>query len=81
MMRKLRFEAAPFVLAFILGPMMEVALRHSLVLSRGSFMIFLRRPIALVFLCIALIFFVSRLITYLFKSTKTLPRESEFEDE
>ncbi|MEI9476414.1 MAG: tripartite tricarboxylate transporter permease [Deltaproteobacteria bacterium] len=81
MMRKLRFEAAPFVLAFILGPMMEVSFRHSLVLSRGSFGIFLQRPIALVFLCIALILFGSRLITYAFKGPKKLPVESEFEDE
>jgi putative tricarboxylic transport membrane protein len=46
--RKLDYEFAPLILAFILGPMMETALRQSLVLSSGSFLIFFRRPIAAV---------------------------------
>jgi putative tricarboxylic transport membrane protein len=49
-MRKLGFEATPLVLAFILGPMLEQALRQSLILSRGSFAIFVTRPIAAGFL-------------------------------
>jgi putative tricarboxylic transport membrane protein len=49
-MRKLGFEATPLVLAFILGPMLEQALRQSLILSRGSFAIFVTRPIATAFL-------------------------------
>jgi len=81
MMRKLRFEAAPFVLAFILGPIMEVAIRHSLVISRGSFKIFIQRPISLGFLCLAAFFFLSPLFTYFFKGQKLLPKESEFKDE
>ncbi len=81
MMRKLRFEAAPFVLAFILGPIMEVAIRHSLVISRGSFKIFLQRPISLTFLCLAAFFFLSPLFIYFFKGPRVLPKESEFEDE
>ena len=80
-MRKLRFEAAPFVLAFILGPILEVAVRHSLVLSRGSLKIFLQRPIALVFLCIAACFFLSPLFSYLLKGRRVLPlpKETEFD--
>jgi putative tricarboxylic transport membrane protein len=81
MMRKLRFEAAPFVLAFILGPIMEVAIRHSLVISRGSFKIFLQRPISLTFLCLAAFFFLSPLFIYCFKGSRALPKESVFEDE
>ncbi len=81
MMKKLRFEATPFVLAFILGPMLEVAVRHSLVLSRGSTAIFLKRPLCLVFLCIAACLFLSPLLTYYWKGPKVLPRESEFDDE
>ena len=81
MMRKLRFEAAPFVLAFILGPILEVAIRHSLVISRGSFKIFLQRPISLTFLCLAAFFFLSPLFIYLFKGSRVLPKESVFEDE
>ncbi len=48
-MRRLAFDATPLVLAFILGPMLEQALRQSLILSRGSFAIFVTRPIAAAF--------------------------------
>jgi putative tricarboxylic transport membrane protein len=46
LMRKFDFDSAPLVLAFLLGPMMEVAMRQSLLLSQGSFMVFIDRPIA-----------------------------------
>jgi putative tricarboxylic transport membrane protein len=41
----LRFEPAPVLLGFILGPLMEETLRRSLVLSRGDLLIFVNRPI------------------------------------
>jgi TctA family transporter len=47
---KLGCEPAPLVLGFILGPLMEENLRRSLVLSRGSPMIFIERPISAVLL-------------------------------
>ena len=40
LMKKFDFEAAPLVLAFVLGPLLETALRRSLILSDGSFLIF-----------------------------------------
>jgi putative tricarboxylic transport membrane protein len=46
LMKKFEFEAAPLVLAFVLGPLLETALRRSLILSDGSFRIFLERPIS-----------------------------------
>ena len=39
-MRKLGYEPAPLVLAFVLGPMMENNLRKSLILSQGDLMTF-----------------------------------------
>ncbi len=53
----LRFEAAPLLLGFILGPLMEEQLRRSLLLSRGDGMVFLQRPISatLLALCAALL--------------------------
>ncbi|HEV8583577.1 MAG TPA: tripartite tricarboxylate transporter permease [Methylomirabilota bacterium] len=45
-MKKLGFEAAPMVLAFVLGRMAEEALRQSLLLSRGSLAILVNRPLA-----------------------------------
>jgi len=50
--RKLEYEFPPLILAFILGPMMETALRQSLILSNGSSLIFLKRPIAAVSLAV-----------------------------
>lgn len=45
-LNKFGFEAPPFVLGLILGPIIEVSLRRSLILSHGSFMIFVSRPIS-----------------------------------
>ncbi len=44
---KLGFEAAPLLLGFILGPMMEENLRRALQISRGNLMTFVERPISL----------------------------------
>jgi putative tricarboxylic transport membrane protein len=46
LMRKLDYPAAPMVLALVLGPMMEMALRQSLTLSYGSVAVFFTRPIS-----------------------------------
>lgn len=43
---KLGFEAAPLLLGFILGPMMEENLRRALQISRGNLMTFVDRPIS-----------------------------------
>jgi putative tricarboxylic transport membrane protein len=53
-LKKFGYEAAPFVLAFVLGPLLETALRRSLILSNGSFLIFLQRPLSLCFLVVVI---------------------------
>jgi putative tricarboxylic transport membrane protein len=50
---KLQCEAAPMLLGFILGPMMEEYLRRALLLSRGDPTILIRRPISAVLLLLA----------------------------
>jgi putative tricarboxylic transport membrane protein len=45
LLKKFDYEAAPLILAMVIGPMMEEALRQSLILSAGSFTIFVERPI------------------------------------
>jgi putative tricarboxylic transport membrane protein len=50
---KLECEPAPMLLAMILGPMMEEHLRRAMLLSRGDPTIFLRRPISLGILIVA----------------------------
>jgi len=54
LMRKLDYPMAPAVLAIVLGPLAEPALRQSLLISSGSFSIFFTRPFASVFMFIAI---------------------------
>jgi TctA family transporter len=49
----LRFEAAPLLLGFILGPLMEENLRRALLLSRGDMATFVDRPISMWLLIIS----------------------------
>jgi putative tricarboxylic transport membrane protein len=52
---------APFVIAFILSPLFENALRRSLIISSGDLTIFIKHPIALVFLLLTVftVFFIA----------------------
>jgi putative tricarboxylic transport membrane protein len=54
LMKKFEYEGAPLVLAFVLGPMVEVNLRKSLIMSDGSFFIFFTRPLSAFFLILAI---------------------------
>lgn len=54
-MLKFHIPPAPFLIAFILGPLLEDSFRQSLLLSRGDFMIFLRNPICWGFLTLAVL--------------------------
>ncbi|MEP3629211.1 MAG: tripartite tricarboxylate transporter permease [Hyphomicrobiales bacterium] len=45
-MRLFKFEPAPLLLGFVLGPLMEEQLRRAMLLSRGDPMVFLERPIS-----------------------------------
>jgi putative tricarboxylic transport membrane protein len=51
--RKLDFDIAPFILAMIIGPMLEMAFRQSLMRSGGSFSIFIGSPIAMVLIILS----------------------------
>jgi putative tricarboxylic transport membrane protein len=53
LLRKFDYQLVPIVLAYILTPLLEQALRQSLLISDGSFGIFLRRPLSLVLLILA----------------------------
>ena len=62
LMRKLEFPATPFLIAFILGPMAEVALREAMVIHRGDVTVFFTRPISLVCLLLTVlsVFLIAR---------------------
>ena len=46
LLRKLQYEFSPFLIAFVLAPMLEQSLRQSMVMSPDGIMIFGQRPIA-----------------------------------
>ncbi len=55
LMRKLDYPLAPAVLAIVLGPLAEPALRQSLIISDGSFSIFFNRAYAGPIMVVALV--------------------------
>lgn len=68
--KKFKYEEAPVVLGLILGPMMEINLRRSLILSSGNPLVFFTRPISGVLILISFIILVFPLIRW-FRETKS----------
>ena len=52
---KVGAEPAPFILGFILGPLMEENFRRAMMISRGDPMVFLTRPISAALLLLSLL--------------------------
>ncbi|HXZ35701.1 MAG TPA: tripartite tricarboxylate transporter permease [Thermodesulfobacteriota bacterium] len=76
-MRKFDYEPAPMVLAYVLTPLLENALRQSLILSDGSFAIFMSRPISAGCLITAAALLFSSLLPMIRKKRETLVAEAE----
>ena len=66
--RKFKYEGAPLTLAFVLGPMFELNLRQSLLLSKGSFLIFFTRPISAVLVILSLMLLLISFIPLFIKT-------------
>jgi putative tricarboxylic transport membrane protein len=62
LIRKVGFEGAPFIIALVLGPMMEKCLRQSLLISHGDLGIFFTRPISAILMALA---FISILMAFM----------------
>jgi putative tricarboxylic transport membrane protein len=77
LMRKYKFEGAPMVLAFVLGPMFENSLRQSLLLSDGSFSIFFSRPIAGTGMIITILMLIGSVIPAIRRKKEAIPVEEE----
>ena len=77
--KKYEYEGAPLVLALVLGPMLETALRRSLLLSAGDPTIFLTRPISAVLILSSFCLLVFPLIPWIGKKRAVLPK-GEAED-
>jgi putative tricarboxylic transport membrane protein len=65
LMKKFEYEAAPLVLALILGPMFETALRQSLIMFDGNPTVFLTRPISAVFILASALLLASNLVPWI----------------
>ena len=73
---KLGCEAAPMLLGFVLGPMMEEYFRRALILSHGSYSIFATSPISLSLLVVTAI-----LITIMALPSVKKKREEAFQED
>jgi putative tricarboxylic transport membrane protein len=62
LMRKVGYEPAPLVLAFVLGPMLENNLRKALILSQGELATFVSRPISATCLALAALLLATPLL-------------------
>lgn len=67
LLRGVGYEPAPLVLALVIGPMMEVALRQSLMTSEGNIADLFFRPISGTLYAVALLVF---LVPFIFKKLK-----------
>jgi TctA family transporter len=67
MFMRLDLDAAPLMLGFILGPMLEENFRRAMLLSRGSFGAFFARPISGTLLTLIGVFIVWQLVSFLRK--------------
>lgn len=64
LMHRYDFSPAACVLGFVLGPMVEISFRRSLIISNDSLAVFVQRPISLVLLVLAALTFIVPLIRF-----------------
>jgi putative tricarboxylic transport membrane protein len=62
--RRFDYDPAPLMLAFVLGPMFELSLRQSLLMSKGSFFVFINRPISAAFVLVTAIVLATAFLPY-----------------
>lgn len=73
MMIRLNIPIAPLVFGLILGPLLEENLRRSLMISRGSWTVFLERPVSLAIILIIVLVFVASFIGWMRKRKRSAP--------
>ena len=70
-MKNYRFEPAPVLLGFVLGPLLEDNFRRAMLIYRGDFTIFVTRPISAILVACSV-----ALITYAIWSSMTARRKT-----
>jgi putative tricarboxylic transport membrane protein len=74
---KFGFEPAPLLLGFVLGRLMEEKLRQALVISRGSFITFIDRPLSAGLLLLSLLTIVLAVLPAIRKSREEVFQEAD----
>ena len=64
-LKKFSFDPAPLVLGLVIAPIFEMSLRQSLIMSNGSWSIFLERPVALTLAALSLGLLALSTLSYL----------------
>jgi len=76
LMMRLELDAAPLMLGFILGPMLEENFRRALLLSRGSFTTFFTRPISGTLLGLIGLFMAWQVLAFFLKARERRPGDA-----
>lgn len=76
-LRKLGFDLAPIVLGLVLAPLLEMAVRQSLAMSRGRYAIFLERGLATSLLAAAALVALASIARWLLTRRGDAPRPLE----
>ena len=74
--RKLGFDPGPLLMAFILSSLLESNMRQALMLSGGSFSIFVTRPISAAILFIFVVVLIGNIVSMIRKSRKKAAAKS-----
>lgn len=74
LMRKFEYDAAPLVLAFVLGPVMEDSLRQSMKIFQGDVLQMAARPVVLTILLLICVLFLSPFIKKLYQRARSRAR-------
>ena len=69
----LRFQPAPVLLGFVLGPRLEDNFRRAVLLSRGSLQVFIDRPISAAFLGLCVLLIAAQIYAELAKAKSRVP--------
>jgi TctA family transporter len=76
---RIGLEAAPLMLGFILGPMLEEYFRRAMLISRGDFSSFLTRPISGTLLALIAVFIAWQLVAFFMSQRLQNPASNQDE--
>jgi len=68
LLKKFSFDPAPLVLGVVIAPIFEMSLRQALIMSDGTWMIFVQRPVAAVLLAISAALLIVSAVTFFARS-------------